>query len=161
MAKLSGSLKLTLASAAFVAAAAIFLRRGSQDGPQKYFYDLSERRLYTRSVTVQPPDAGVGGAPGDGYEAQVVRCPRCAPGQQRVAYLTTLSSELKQQLRAAEDSDAAAELLTRSFVFAHTMVRTLDDPAWHALSTDEGKRIRDSWQGTCREHGEPEDVALP
>jgi len=145
-----------------LAAGGVYLWRGTVAGRQtKYFYDLSEKRLYVASTDTLPPDVGIGGEPGDGVEALVVRCPRCGRRRDRIVYLTRLTPELRQRMLADRTSESGGAAYSRAEIFQQTLVCRFGEDVWHPLSTDEGKAIRDSWATRCPEHGEPLEPVVP
>jgi len=145
-----------------LAAGSVYFFRGAGHGqPGKYFYDLSEQRLYVAGPEVLPPDVGIGGAPDDGVEALVVRCPKCGRSKNRIVYLTRLTPELRQRILADRGSESGGAAYSRAEVFQNTLVCRFGEDVWYPLSTDEGKAIRDSWATTCPEHGEPVEPVMP
>lgn len=161
MKKLSRPLQLALLLAILATVGALFVRRSTGGKPGKYFYDLSEQRLYTVPHETLPPDLGIGGAPDDGMEALVVRCPKCGASRNRIVYLTKLAPELRQRILADRASESGGRGYSRAEIFQQTLVCRFGEDVWHPLSTDEGKAIRDSWAGTCPEHGEPFEPVGP
>lgn len=157
------ALKVLLASAAIAASITLLLwSRRADDPPGAMFYDLSEKRLYSASRDAFAPIEGVGGEAGDGVEAIVVRCEQCPPEQHRVAYLQTHSADFKQRHDAAKAAGGApiAEL-TREYIAANTLVRSVDGAEWFATSTPEGSRIVRDWKRRCPQHGRWEKPVRP
>ncbi|MCG3128449.1 MAG: hypothetical protein CHACPFDD_03338 [Phycisphaerae bacterium] len=159
----SDTLKLLLACGALlVSAAFVFWSRRGAAPPGAFFYDLSEKRLYAAPRDAFAPVEGVGGETGDGVEAIVVRCEQCPAELRRVAYLQTHSTEFKQRHDAAKAAGGApiAEL-TRAYIAANTLVRTVDGSEWFATSTPEGSRIVRDWKRRCPQHGAWEKPLRP
>lgn len=144
---MNDSVKLGLAAAIILAAVGITFAvlRGKGVGEVAYYYDLSERRLYTAPTGQIPPLPGVGGASGDGVLAVVYVCGKDpSKGERKVAYLMTYTPELgKLKAQAEQATKGQAEypqqLQDRSWVNANTLVRTPEDTEWHPISSDAGQ----------------------
>jgi hypothetical protein len=155
--------KIALVVVVFAIAGGVWaLTAGSRsDEPMKYFYDLSEKKLFTAPRDAFAPIKGVGGEPDDGVEAVVVRCPLCDPEQQRVAYLTTHTPEYKQKREAARQADERIPGLTREWIADNTLVRLVDGDEWYVATSPEGVKIVSGWKRRCAEHGKWEKPCMP
>lgn len=135
-----------------------------------WFYDQSEQRLYTVPRDTLPPDAGIGGAAGDGVRAIVVSfaAARDDADRQRIAYLETYTPELKNMLediraaRAAGRAYAGARPADDSDFFAkNTLVRRPDEATWHPTTSAEGDTIMHEWQSWRGPNGSCPLISTP
>ena len=127
-----------------VAIVAFFLFRDRDPGKAAYYYDQSERKLYTAPSSQIPPLAGIGGEANDGVVAVVYDFGEGRKAERRIAYLTTYSADLSRCMRQAEqarvgEAEYPEELGDRRWVNANTMVRQPDDPEWHPMDSKEGQ----------------------
>jgi len=146
------------------------LRATGEEGARVWYYDQSEGRLYAVARDTVPPHPGIGGRENDGVRAMVV-APRgrCGdPAHQRIAYLETRTPEyrrLSEGIRAARAAGRAyGEPIPDAesgFEEKNTLVRRMDDPAWHDMTTAEARRIVHQWHGERGPDGGPLEVCIP
>jgi len=161
---------------AAIAAAALLMGRISgfrsvgEEGARVWFYDQSEQRLYETPRDTVPPHKGIGGTGGDGVRAVVFafRGQENDAAKRRIAYLETNAPELKaifEKLRVArtEKRPYQGPMPSRDsdFFQTNTLVRLVDEPAWHPLGSPEGRRITTDWQGLRSPDGRPPVICLP
>ncbi len=121
---------------------------GGRGEPVDYFYDLSERELFTAPKDAVPPIRGVNDEIEDGVRAVVIALdgnPRTRDRSAlKVAYLETNSPELKlmfTQRRDVMEQGGQGMAFDRNFVRAHTLVRAPDGDEWFSIMSDEGADI--------------------
>ncbi len=143
-----------LALVVLVVAVYVLRGRPGEYVPQKYFYDLSEQRLYAVPRDAFPPGEGIGGEIGDGVEAIVIGCPEsCAsPDDSRIAYLKSHTPEYKAKREEAEAKGEDIPGLTRAYIAENTLIRLVDDTTWHPGNTRRGAEIVSGWKVRCS-HG--------
>jgi len=160
---------LLLGTAAWLLAAQWY-RAPAHDGSRVWFYDESEKRLYPMPVDTVPPDAGVGGARGDGDRAVVVAFDGRGsdPAKRRLAYLLRYTPELKQSLEAVAAAHAARRVPANpppdrnsDYFRQNTLVRLPDDSEWHPAGTPEARLAMDAWRSWRGPGGEPPMVCTP
>jgi len=145
-----------------IAGAVWALTGGSgSDVPKVYFYDLSEQKLFEASRDAFAPIDGIGGEPGDGVLAVVVRCPDCSDDQKRIAYLKTHTPEYKQKREDSRQTGEPIPGLTRQWILENTLVRRVDEEEWHIATSPEAGKISSSWKRRCAEHGKWEKLCTP
>ena len=113
----------------------------------EYFYDESERKLFTTPIGSIPPIKGINDDQFDGVRAIVI-APKGQCGDEsarRIAYLEKWSPQLKQQMEAAARAKAAGHAVPnfvgRSQRKFHQFVRRADSPQWYTMNTDEAAKI--------------------
>ena len=164
-------IKMTLGSGLVVAAMAIGIsqiRRFSEtgeEGLQVWFYDQSEQRLYAVPRETIPPHKGDGGQKNDGVRAVVVAGPNeCQdPDKRRIAYLETFTPELKELMEGIAAARVAGRPYGKpipggesGFYEKNTLVRRVDDPTWHDMTSVEGRKIVVEWRSTrCSDGSSP------
>ena len=133
-----------------IAIAAFFLVRhfttGSGLSDEAFFYDLSEKKLFTAPRSAIPPIQGINGEEEDGVGAVVISTsgdPRDKKSR-KIAYLEKYSPELKRDLEQAQRTGQAAQI-GRAVAQRLRFVRSESDPSWHSLDSDEGNRIISEW----------------
>jgi hypothetical protein len=141
-----------------------------ESGAGVWFYDLSEKKLYSVPGTTVPPHKGVGGKSGDGVRAIVVSLgsePN-SPRQRKVAYLETYTPELKsllEQVLAARSSGKPSPVPVpprdSSFFQTNTLVKRLEEPQWHTLSSPEGLKATTEWRSWRGPQGQAPTVCVP
>jgi len=148
-----------------LALAAVFLVRFAREQGRgadlAYFYDLSERRLFTAPRTAIPPIRGLNDAVEDAVRAVVISTngnPRDRRGR-TIAYLEKYSPELKRQMEAARQSGESPPM-GRGLAAAHRLVRRLNDQQWYSLASPEGEAIVNEWL-TAGPDGQPAMVCTP
>ena len=133
-----------------IAVAAFFLVRyftnNSGLSDKAYFYDLSEKKLFTGPRSAIPPIRGINDDEEDGVGALVISTSGDPADKKsrKIAYLEKYSTELKRDLEQAQKTGKAAQI-GRSVAQGLRFVRSESDTAWHSLATEEGNRIVTSW----------------
>ncbi len=137
----------------------------SEPGSRAWFYDESEKKLYTMPVTTMPPDKGIGGISGDGEKAVVVTFGKDwhDRSQWRIAYLQKYTPGLKRILDEMLIARAAHRIFDGSvpsrqseYFQTNTLVKRVDDPSdWHTANSDEGKKILTEWRSWRGSDGSP------
>lgn len=140
-----------LASALMLGVAGYFvwsyLQENRDPTPQIYFYDLSDRKLFTGSQDAVPPIPGLDGEGEDGVRAIVFSPTGDCEGDRQIAYLEKYSPQLKGEFEAAK-ANPGQDLprMSRSAAQGHTFVRRVDETTWHPVNTEEGGRIMGEWR---------------
>src|SRR5271154_4477542 len=110
--------------------------RGGDAGSRAWFYDESEKKLYTMPVTTMPPDKGIGGPSDDGEKAVVVTFGNNWHDRSkwRIAYLEKYTPELKKTLEEMIIARAAHRIFDGSvpsrqseYFQTNTLVKRQDD----------------------------------
>lgn len=155
--------KLGIAVVCLAAAAGVwwYSRGADPSKPGRFFYDLSEKKLYAVSRDAFAPEAGLAGESGDGVEAVIVYCPQCGADARRIAYLRTHTPEFKQRDAEARKTGRPIDDLTREYIEANTLVRDVDGATWFKTSSKEGSKVVRGWRRNCPTHGEPEVPLRP
>src|SRR5579871_3041837 len=129
--------------------------RSSHAGSHVWFYDESEKKLYSMPDTTIPPDKGIGGPGGDGEKAVVVTFGKDWHDRSkwRIAYLQKYTPELKNILdrlivaRAAHRIfDGSVPARQSEYFQSNTLVKRVEDHDWYPANSDEGKRIVAEWR---------------
>ena len=129
--------------------------RSGHAGNHVWFYDESEKKLYSMPDTTIPPDKGIGGAGGDGEKAVVVTFGKDWHDRSkwRIAYLQKYTPELKKALdeliiaRAAHRVfDGSVPARQSAYFQSNTLVKRVDDHDWFPANSDEGKKILTEWR---------------
>ena len=138
--------------------------------PKVFFYDLSEKRLYTLPRGSVPPDKGIGGESEDGVHAVVVAPANAIKDEskRRIAYLETYTPELHEKLAAiaaAKKAGKGAGVKGPSgddpFVLKNTLVRRENESEWHDMTTPEARKTISEWTAWRDESGKPLAVVTP
>jgi len=141
-----------------------------EENLQVWFYDQSERELYTMPRETVPPHPGIGGEKNDGVKAVIVAGHgECRDDKQRrIAYLETYTPEHKQLVEGVRAARKAGRAYGRpipeaqsGFYEKNTWVRRLDDPVWHDMTTKKGKEIVTRWRSERGPDGRALDVCAP
>lgn len=119
----------------------------NERGELRYYYDLSEKKLFKGPRDGFPPLEGIGGEPNDGVLAVVVapagRCGDAAA--QRIVYLETFKPELQEYhktvAKAMAEGAEQPPAPDRKWVTDRTLVRRFGEEAWHSMSTREAMAI--------------------
>lgn len=116
-------------------------------GPQDWYYDVSEARLFTAPRGSITPLAGVGGARGDGVEAIVIAPEgECGDAKaRRIAYLVTYTAEYKRLKEEAARTGTRNQTAEKSFQAENTLVKRVEDADWSPATSEEGVRIIDEF----------------
>ncbi len=129
--------------------------RSGDPGSRAWFYDESEKKLYSMPVTTIPPDKGIGGISGDGEKAVVVTFGKDWHDRDkwRIAYLEKYTPSLKKNLEELIIARAAHRIFDGSvpsrqseYFQTNTLVKRVDDPDWYPANSDEGKNILTEWR---------------
>ena len=145
----SNFLKLVLALVMLGAAGFFLVRFFTQDdgvSEKSYFYDLSEKKLFTATRTLVPPIKGINDAVEDGVRAVVVSTTgNCRDKSSlKVAYLESFSPELKMQMETAQRT-GGSPLMSRGMALGHRLVKRPTDTNWFPMSSPEAERILNEW----------------
>ena len=125
--------------------------RSSGDGDGlAYFYDLSERQLFTAARTLVPPIRGLNDSELDGMRAIVVSTSGRANDKSnfKIAYLEKYAPELKAQVESMQRGappPARGENISRTAGQSLTFVRRLEEQTWHPVNSAEAERIMTEW----------------
>ena len=134
---------LLLAGAAFG-----FHRFFSKDdgiAEKAFFYDLSEKKMFTASREALPPIKGVNDPTEDGVRAIVI----CVsgnpedPANQKTAYLEKYAPELKLNIEQARLGKV--EPMSTRERNAYRLVARVGEDKWHSATSSEGQKIMTSW----------------
>ena len=113
----------------------------------EYFYDESEKELFTAPAGSTPPIKGINDNQLDGVRAIVI-APKGKSSDEsahRIAYLEKWSPQLKHHMEAASKAKAAGQtvpnIVDRSQRKFHQFVRRADSPQWYTMNTDEAAKI--------------------
>lgn len=129
--------------------------RSGHAGNRVWFYDESEKKLYSMPDTTIPPDKGIGGPSGDGEKAVVVTFGKDWHDRTnwRIAYLQKYTPELKKALdelmiaRAAHRVfDGSAPSRQSEYFQSNTLLKRVEDHDWYPANSDEGKKILTEWR---------------
>jgi hypothetical protein len=169
-------IKLTVVGGLLAVAVAMGIaqmRRFSATGEealQTWYYDLSEGKLYTVPRDTTPPHKGIGGEKNDGVRTVVVADHgECDDSRKRrIAYLETYTPEHKQLVEDVRAARAAGRAYDQpipgaesGFYEKNTLVRRVDEPTWHDMTTAEAKRIVAEARGQRGSNGKVLDVCTP
>jgi len=154
----------------FVVSRVNAFRQTGEEGARVWFYDQSEQRLYAVPASTIPPHKGIGGLSGVGVRAVVVTFrgdPRDAEAR-RIAYLETYAPDLKalmEQIRQARLGGRAyagpSPPRESDYCQTNTLVRRVNEPAWHTSNSEEAQTIRSEWRAWCGPQGQPPMVSAP
>jgi hypothetical protein len=145
----SDLLKLGAALAVLAMATVLLVRffRASDGTTDKtFFYDLSEKKLFTAARTAVPPIRGLNDAEADAVRAVVIST-NGRPEDKRswtVAYLEKYSPELKAQMESAQATGGSPSR-GRGAALAHRFVRRIADTQWFAMDSPEAEKIVTEW----------------
>ena len=129
--------------------------RSGDSGGRVWFYDESEKKLYTMPVASIPPDKGIGGPSGDGDRAIVVTFGKYQHDRSkwRIAYLQKYAPGLKKILDEVIIARAAHRIFEGSPPSPHSkyfqsnmLVKRVEDHDWQTADSDEGKKILNEWR---------------
>lgn len=163
---------VVLLSAA-VAIAAVRWRSAFTSGeadPRTFFYDESERTLYTVPRDTLAPHVGAGGPSGDGVRAVVIAPAghEDDPGRRRIAYLETYTTPLRDKLAAVQEARKAGQGANVKgpggddpFVLRNTLVRREKDAKWYDMTSSEARQIMTEWRQWKDDRGHSFRVISP
>jgi hypothetical protein len=111
-----------------------------------FFYDLSERRLFTAPRTSVPPIKGVNDDQEDAVRALVISTTGkpADKASWKIVYLEKYSPILKGQMEAAQQSGQSPSM-GRGEALAHRFVRRVTDTDWFPMNSAEAERIVSEW----------------
>jgi len=122
-----------------------FLRSDDGVSEKTFFYDLSEKKLFSASREALPPIRGLNNAEEDAVRAVVISMngnPR-DKANQKIAYLEKYAPEFKQQLEKVRNGQA--EPLPRGSRDSFRFVKRVNETEWHTVSSPEGSKILSEW----------------
>ena len=144
-----------------------------QTGEQRagvWFYDLSEKQLYSAPINTIPPHRGIGGKRGDGVRAIVVAfgAESKKSRERRIAYLEIYRPALKNLLDRVQAARAAGQPFTGTppdrdsdFFQTNTLVKRLEESDWHPLNSPEAAKITSAWRAWRGAGGENPVICVP
>jgi hypothetical protein len=141
-------LKLALSLGLLSGAAVLFanfLKRDKGIVENTFFYDMSQKKLFSAPRESLPPMRGLDNAEEDAVRAVVVAVngdPKDKVSR-KIAYLEKYTPELKEHL--AKVREGKAEPLPRGSRDSYRFVKRVDDPEWRAINTPEGEKILGEW----------------
>jgi hypothetical protein len=144
----SDLLKLVLA-AVLLGVALFWLARfagKSGAGDNAFFYDLSEKKLFTAPRTSVPPIKGINDAEADAVRAVVISTSGSPSDRAswKVAYLEKYSPELKGQMEKAR-AEGGSPAMGRSEAVAHRFVKRPGDAEWFPMNSPQAEQIVTEW----------------
>lgn len=124
-----------------------FGRGGSEQDDLAYFYDLSEKKLFTAPRTSVPPIRGLNNAELDAMRAVVIAT-SSNKKDRKVAYLEKYAPELKQQIESMQRNPGILPpgSINRSVGQALIFVSRLPGSDWFPVNSLEGQKIMTEWQ---------------
>ena len=146
--KSNNAVKIIFAILLLAGAAYGFHRFFSKDdgiSEKAFFYDLSEKKLFTAAREELPPIKGVNDPTEDGVRAVVI----CVsgdpenPANRTVAYLEKYAPELKQNIEQARLGKVDAMSTRERNVYR--LVARVGEDKWHPANTPEAQKIMTSW----------------
>jgi hypothetical protein len=168
--QLAGTVLLATVGIAWVTARVNSARRNGEENSQVWFYDQSEKRIYTAASDIIPPHKGVGGQKDDGVRAVVVafRGEQADPHKRRIAYLETYTPELKTLLESVRAARAAGQpspgcvpARDSDFFQTNTLVRSPDEATWYPISSAAGQKLMSAWRSWRGPDGQSPVVCVP
>jgi len=144
----SNVFKIVMAVTLLGGAAILLVRFFSQtDGiaEETFFYDLSEKQLFSAPREALPPIRGINNAEEDGVRAVVIALNQDPndKAHRKIAYLEKYAPEFKLQLEKVRAGQA--EPLPRNARNALRFVRRVDGIEWYPVSSPEGEKIETEW----------------
>jgi hypothetical protein len=135
--------------AALGSSAVLFARhwRSGSDGETKaFFYDLSEKKLFSAPARLVSPAKGLDGAEEDAVRAVVISTNGNPKDKSswKIAYLEKYSSEMKQEFEKAQRSGTAPSV-SRAFAQFQRFVKRPEDAQWYPINTAEAGKILNEW----------------
>lgn len=123
-----------------------YFSRNAGVSEQAFFYDLSEKKLFTAPRNRVPPFKGPHSTGEDAVRAVVVSTNGNATDKRswKIAYLEKYSPEAKRQLERAQAGGPAPEL-SRTEMLGHRFVKRLADIQWFPMATAEAELIVTDW----------------
>ena len=123
-----------------------FIQENRGPSEKAFFYDLSEKGLFTESRKAVPPIKGINDSAEDGVTAVVISTTGHPKDKKswKIAYLEKYSPELKAAMEKAQRTGEPPEI-GRALAQKLRFVRTEEDPGWHSLDSPEGEKIVSQW----------------
>lgn len=168
--KLTSAVVLAVVGIGWVIARVNSVRKTGEENSQVWFYDESEKRIYTAASDILPPHKGIGGRKDDGVRAVVVafRGEQADVKKRRIAYLETYTPELKALLENVRAARAAGQPFKEripsrdsDYFQINTLVRSPDEATWHPTSSAEGQKLMTAWRSWRGPDGQPPVVCVP
>ena len=125
-----------------------------------FFYDLSEKKIFTASREALPPIRGLNNDEEDAVRAVVI----CTsgnpddPANRKIAYLEKYAPELKQSLEQVREGKA--EPLPSKVRNGYRFVKRAEEETWHAANSPEGVKLLNGWN-VAGPDGKPPVVCVP
>jgi hypothetical protein len=140
--------KIGLAIVLFGVAGFGFTRFFSGDdgiSEKTFYYDLSEKKLFSASRELVPPIRGLNNSEEDAVRAVVISKNGNANDKsgRTIAYLEKFAPELRESIAKARAGKG--EPMPRGARDSFRLVKRVDDAQWHAASTPEGQAIINGW----------------
>jgi len=133
-----------------------------------FFYDQSEKKIFTAPGDSSPPLAGVGGEPDDAVRAVLIapRGMESNAAAREIAYLETFTPELKsmiEQRRAAiAQGQPAQDISDREFIARNTLVKlATPDAKWVPQNSPDGQTLTTAWLSKPTPGGKGWSVCKP
>lgn len=168
--KLTSAVLLATVGIGWVIAQVNSVRKTAEGNSQVWFYDESEKRIYTAASDIFPPHKGIGGKKDDGVRAVVVafRGEQADAKERRIAYLETYTPELKALLENVRAARAAGQPFNgripsrdSDYFQINTLVRSPDEAMWHPTSSAAGQKLMSAWRLWRGPDGQPPVVCVP
>lgn len=123
-----------------------YLLMSADKKDKTFFYDLSEKRLFTAPRNAIPPIQGLHGTECDAVRAVVVSTNGNPndKGSWAIAYLEKYSPELKRQMEQAQATGTSPQM-GRGLAQAHRFVCRLSQTNWYSLASPEGEAVVSEW----------------
>lgn len=128
-----------------------FFRSQNPSEEMVYFYDLSERKLFSAPRSSVPPIRGINNSEEDAVRAVVISNTEDSKDKKhrRIAYLEKYSPQLKYKFEtvrhALANGQSSVDLIGHGEVPVNTFVRRIEDTNWHPLTSQEGEKIVSEW----------------
>jgi hypothetical protein len=110
-----------------------------------FFYDQSEKKLFSASRELVPPIHGLNNSEEDAVRAVVISKSGNADDKssRTIAYLETFAPELRETIAKARAG--TGEPMPRGSRDSFRLVKRVEDAEWHKASTPEGQAIINGW----------------
>ncbi len=122
-----------------------FLRQGDGLSEGTFFYDLSEKKLFTASREAISPIRGLNDAEEDAVRAVVISIGSDPndKSSRKIAYLEKYAPELKQQLEKVRLGQA--EPPARDARNNLRLVKRVEDTEWFPVGSPAGEKVLSEW----------------